>query len=142
MRNHSEFISRRLNDKSAKLSERQDRPLWNESQNIVFTLDGDELPNFVLHVLSLGPKHPVRDKLNELHFLAHVDRLRRELRENNTDGEKFCEIETSAKWYAKKVRGTTMDRGVENVNDFLKDQKLPAVPFDKVCCFCVKKQTT
>ena len=84
----------------------------------------------------------MRDKFNELHFLADVDGLVRELRENNTDGEKLCEIESSAKWYANNVRETPMDRGVKKANDFLKDQKLPAVPFDKGCGFCVMKQTT
>ena len=40
------------------------------------------------------------------------------------------------------VRETPMDRGVKKANDFLKDQKLPAVLFDKSCGFCVMKQTT
>ena len=142
MRDHSELIRKRLNDKLVKLSERQDRPLRNGSHNSVVTLDGVELPKFVLDVLSLGPKHPVRDKFNEVHFLADVDRLVRELRENNTDGEKLCEIESSAKWYAKNVRETPMDRGVKKANDFLKDQKLLAVPFHKGCGFSVMKQTT
>ena len=141
MRDHSELIRKRLNDKLAKLSERQDRPLRNGSHNNVVTLDGVELPKFVLDVLSLGPKHPVRDKFNEVHFLADVDRLVRELTENNTDGEKLCEIESSAKWYAKNVRETPMDRGVKKAN-FLEDQKLLAVPFHKGCGFCVMKQTT
>ena len=80
MRDHSELISKSLNDKLAKLSERQGRHLRNGSHNNVVTLDGVELPKFVLDVLSLGPKHPVRDKFNEVHFLADVDRLVRELR--------------------------------------------------------------
>ena len=45
MRDQSELISRRLNDKLAKLSERQDRLLRNGSQNNVVTLDDVELPN-------------------------------------------------------------------------------------------------
>ena len=80
-------------------------------------MDGRELPNFVLDILSLGPKHPVRDKFNEVQFLADVDKLVRELRENNT--EKLCEIEASSKWYAKNVRETPLDRGVKKVHDYL-----------------------
>ena len=121
MRDHSELISKRLNDKLAMLSERQDRPLRNGSHNNdVVTLDGVELPKFVLDVLLLGPRYPVRDKFNEVHFLLDVDRLDRELRENNTIGEKLCELESSAKWYAKNLRETPMDRGVKKANDFLK----------------------
>ena len=86
MRDHSELTSKRLNDKLAKLSERQDRPLRNGSQyvrcnnNNVVILDGVELPKFVLDVLSLGPKHPVWEKFNEVHFLPDVDKLVRELK--------------------------------------------------------------
>ena len=112
------------------------------SHNNVVTLDGVELPKFVLDVLSLSPKHPVRDKFNEVHFITDVDRLVCELRENNTYGGNLCEIESSAKWYAKNVRETPMYRGVKKANDFLKDLKLLAVPFDKGCGFCVMKQTT
>ena len=105
-------------------------------------MDGPELPKFVLDILSLGPKHPVRDKFNEVHFLADVDKLVRELRENNTEGEKLCEIEASAKWYAKNVRETPLDRGVKKVHDYLKANDLLAVPFDKGCGFCVMKKST
>ena len=35
-----------------------------------------------------------------------------------------------------------MVKGVKKANDFLKDQKLLAVAFDKGCGFCVMKQTT
>ena len=142
MIDHSKLISKRLKDKLAKLSERQNRPLRNGSHNNVVTLDGVELPKCVLDVLLLGQKHPIRDKFNEVRFLADVDGLVRELRENNTDGEKLCELELSAKWYAKNVRETPMDRGVKKTNNFLKDQKLLAVPFDKSCGIFVMKQTT
>ena len=134
-------LNKRDEYKSRKLT-LKNRPLRNGSHNNVVRLDGVELPKFVLDVLSLSPKDPVRDKFNEVHFLADIDRLLRELRENNTDGEKICEIELSAKCYANNVRESPMDRGVKKTKDFLKDQKLLAAPFDKCCGFCVMKQTT
>ena len=67
-------------------------------------MDGRDLPNFVLDVLSLGPKHLLRDKFNEVQFLADVDMfvLEIELRETKTVGEKLGEIETSSKCYYEK----------------------------------------
>ena len=41
-----------------------------------------------------------------------------------------------------KIYVRHLDRGVKKANDFLKDQKLLAVPFDKGCGFRVMKQTT
>ena len=32
-----------------------------------------ELPGWVYEMLSVGPNHPIRDKINETHFLADVD---------------------------------------------------------------------
>ena len=94
MRNHSAMIQRRVNGKLDKLSGRQDRPLRNGSHSIVVKMDGREPPEFVPDILSMGPKNPVRDKFNEVHFLAEVDKLVRELRENNksTYMEKLDEV--------------------------------------------------
>ena len=80
MRDHSKLFSKRFNDKLAKLSEKKDRFLWNKSHINVVTLDGVELPKFVLDVLSLGPKHPVREKTIEVHLPADLDRIFRQFK--------------------------------------------------------------
>ena len=126
--------------KLEKLSHRQDKPLRETNKIAVKTLDGIELPVFVNEMLSYGPKHPVRDKFNEIHLLADVDKQVRSLRENGTSGEKLCEIDSTAKWYAKNMRETPIDRGLVNVNKYLKENKLLAVPFDKGNGFCVMKK--
>ena len=87
MRIHSAMVKKKLNGKLDKMLERQDRPRQNVSHSNVVVMDGRKLPKFVLDILSLGPKHPVRDKFNEVHFLADIDELVRELRENNTEAE-------------------------------------------------------
>ena len=48
------------------------------------------------NLLSCGQMHPIRDKFNELNFLAEIDKLVLLFRESETDGEKFSEIEGSA----------------------------------------------
>ena len=105
-------------------------------------MHGLELLKFVLDILSLGHKYPVRDKFTEVHFIADVDNFVRELRENKIEGEKLCESEASAKWNAKNVRETLTNRGVKKVHDYLKANDLLAVPFDKGCGFCVIKKST
>ena len=90
MRNHSAVVQNRLNGKLDKLLERQDRTLWNGSHSNVVIRDDLDFPKFMLDILPLGPKHPVRDKFNEVHFLADVNNILRELRESKTEGEKLC----------------------------------------------------
>ena len=87
------------------------------------------LPLWVREVLSFGPKHPVRDKFNEIHFLADIDSFLSELK--LIPGEKLCEIEAAAKRYGKNVKQTPSDKDVEKARNYLKDNGLLAVPIDK-----------
>ena len=103
-KNPSSMVQNRLNGNFDTLSERQNRQLRNCFQSNVEIMDGGQIPKFVLEILSLGPMDPVRAKIIEVHFFAHVDKLVRELRENKTEGVKLYETEASAKWYATNVR--------------------------------------
>ena len=128
--------------KLEKLSERQDRSLKNLDERAVRILDEVVLPLWVREFLSFGPKHPVRDKFNEIHFLADIDSFLSELKLNRIPREKLCEIEAAAKRYARNVKQTPSDKGVEKARKYLKDNGLLAVPFDKGVGFCVMKKET
>ena len=80
----------------------------------VVTMDGVKLPKFVLDVPPLWPKHPVRDKINEVHFLADIDKPVRGLRGNKTEIEKLCKIEACVKLFARNVREIPMDKEVKS----------------------------
>ena len=105
-------------------------------------LDNIILPGFVKDLLAFGPKHPIRDKFKELHFLADIDSLKWTLRENNVQGKKLLEIEAAAKRYSKNIRETPLDRALAKVQKYLRDNALFAVPFDKGVGFCVMKKST
>ena len=90
--------------KLEKLSERQDKPLGARNEQSVKVLDDIELPEWVYEVLSIGPKHPIREKLNEIHFLADIDIFLSQLKNQKTSGETLCEIEAAAKAYAKNCK--------------------------------------
>ena len=99
--------------KLVKLTERQDRPLGKQGEGSVKAIDDVELTNWVQQVLALGPKHPVRDKFNETHFLADIDIFLSDLKNCEVPGEALCEIEAAAKAYAKRAKQTPSDKGVE-----------------------------
>ena len=105
-------------------------------------LDEVVLPLWVREVLSFVPKHPVRDKFIEIHFLADIDNFLSKLKLKRLPGEKLCEIEAAAKRYAKNVKQTPSDKGVEKARKYLKDNGLLAVPFDKGVDFCVMEKET
>ena len=126
--------------KKKKLSERQDKPLGGRNEQSVKVLDNIELPEWVYEVLSMGPKHPIREKFNETHFLADIDIFLSQLKNQKPSGETLCEIEAAAKAYAKNVRQTPGDKAVEKTRKYLKDNGLLVVPFDKGVVFCIGRK--
>ena len=111
-------------------------------EKAVRILDEVILPLWAREVLSFGRKHPVRDKFNEIHFLADIDTFLSELKLKRITGEKLCETEAAAKRIAKNVKQTPSDKDVEKARKFSKDNGLLAVPFDKGVGFCVMKKET
>ena len=93
-------------------------------------------------MLALGPKHPVRDKFNETHFLADIDIFLSDLKNCKVPGEALCEIEAVAKAYAERLKQTPSDKGVEKARKYLKSNGLVAVPYDKGVGFCVMRKDT
>ena len=91
-------------------------------------------------MLSLGPKHPIRDKFNETFFLADIDIFLSQLKNQKTSCETLCEIEAAAKAYSKNVRQTPRDKAVEKTRKYLKDNGLLAVPFGKGVGFCIMRK--
>ena len=126
-------------NKLMKLSERQDRPLGKQVEGSVRALDDVELPNWLEQVLALGPKHPVSDKFNETNFLTDIDIFLSDLKTVKSR-KALYEIEVVAKAYAKKVKQTPSDKGVEKARKYLKSNGLVAVPYDNGVGFCVMRQ--
>ena len=71
-------------------------------------------------MLALGPKHTVRDELNETHFLADFDIFLSDLKSRM--------IEAVTKTYVKRVKKTPSDKSVEKARKYLKSNGLVAVP--------------
>ena len=93
-------------------------------------------------MLALGPKHPVRDKFNETHFLADIEIFLPDTKNRKVPREALCEIEAVAKAYAKRVKQTSSDKGVEKARKYLKSNGLVAVPYDKGVGFCIMRKDT
>ena len=47
------------------LSQRQNRPLFNVENTVIFSDFAGHVPNYVKETLALGPRHPVMKKFNE-----------------------------------------------------------------------------
>ena len=92
--------------------------------------------------MALGPELPVRDNFNETNFLADIDIFLSDLKNRKVPVEAFCEIEAVAKTYAKRLKQTQSDKGVEKARKYLKSNGLVAVPYDKGVGFSVMRKDT
>ena len=91
--------------KIEKLADRQNRTLGKLHRKAVKVQDDLKMSGWVNELLSMGPKHSVRDKFNEVHFLADINNFMSEMKKHDALGGKLCEIEAAAKWYTKKYAG-------------------------------------
>ena len=128
--------------KLMKLSERQDRPLGKQGEGSVRAHDVVELPNWVQKMLALGLKHPLRDKFNEVYFLTDIDIFLSDLKNCKLPWGALCDIEAVAKAYAKRVKQTPSNKGVEKARKYLKSKGFVAVLYNKGVSFCVMRKDT
>ena len=80
-----------------------------------------DLPHRIQQLLSLGPKHPVRDELKEADFLADIDIFFAYPKHRKVPGEALCEIEDAAKAYSKWLNHTPSDKGIEKARIYLRE---------------------
>ena len=139
---HTTTVKETHQKKLMKPSRRQDRPLGKQGEGSMRAFDDVELPNWVKQGLALGPKHPIINNYYETHFLADIDIFVSDLKNRKVPGEALCEIEAVAKGYAKRVKQTPSDKGVEKARKYLKSNGLVAVPYDKGVGFCVMRKDT
>ena len=66
----------KLKNKLIQLSQAQDKPILDVSDNINYVdVDKSVIPKFAIHTLSLGPKHPTLTTFKPMATLAEVDEL-------------------------------------------------------------------
>ena len=101
-------------------------------------MDRYEIPKFVHGVLSLRPKHTVRDKFNQVHFLADVDKSVLKLRNKKGSFRTFVKMRRPQTGLEKAPMG----KGVIKLHDYLKTKGLLGVQFDKscACALCVTQE--
>ena len=92
--------------------------------------------------MELEPKHPVRDKFSETHFLADVNIFLLDLKYQKVPGKALCEIEAVAKAYSKSGKPTPADKGVRKARNYLRSNGLVGVPYDMGVGFCVMRRVT
>ena len=129
-------VSMRHNIKLECLSANQDRPLLQSNEKVVTNIDAGEVPRFVTDLLSMGPKHSVRDKFKEM------DQLLGQLKADSASSDSLDEAESAAHWYIKRIKRTHLDLAVDRVGMYLRDHKLLAVRFDKGVGFAILKADT
>ena len=82
MKRVSDVIQGRHQHKLRELAKQQEKPLLNISNTLKVLEQDITPPDYVLQVLSMGPKHPVLDEFRPKQLLADVDVVLERLAQN------------------------------------------------------------
>ena len=118
-------LKARHQKKIEELSEIQQKPLRRVTDTVKVPEDV-KVPDYVIEVLSFGPKQPTKGKFDEMSFLAGFDHCLTEL--GDADADAINELNAAAIWYrtrAKKDKGSrTVDRAKMFKEKWLKSSTL------------------
>ena len=132
----------KLTKKLHKLSEEQMKPLFNV-KNTVRCYQLDKVPpNFVLDTLALGPRNSILSKFNQNDVLAELDNVLSYCKEKKLDDETITYINIKTLNYIKKCKKQKTSRNIILTKQYLKENNLLAIPFDKgigICLMSIEK---
>ena len=126
--------------KLERLSEEQERPLFNVGNTVVLHQLDTVPPQYVIDTLSLGPKNPVLDRFNPKDVLAEVDLLLEHCKRYNVSQTVITDINLKTLNYIKKCKKLKSSRNITMTSKYLKQNDLLAIPFDKGVGICVMKR--
>ena len=131
-------VVKQKHDKKLRwLSEKQSKPLFNVENTVLISEFTGFIPSYVKQTLSLGPRHPVMSKFNENDVLVELDRFLNYCDKNFIPDNTVTEINIKTLNYIKQCKKQKVPKHIKMTKDFLKKNKLLAVPFDKGIGFCV-----
>ena len=94
-------------------------------------------PKFVLQTLSLGPRNPVLERFNQNEILAELDSLMEFCKNKNIDEETLTNINIKTLTYIKNCKKQKTPRNLMLTRQYLKENSLLAIPFDKGIGICI-----
>ena len=132
----------KLDDKLHRLSEEQERPLFNVKNTVICFGLTKAPPKYVMETLSLGPRNSVMEVFNQNDVLAELDSLIRFCRQHEVSDEVITDINVKTLTYIKNCKKQKTPRNIQMTRKYLKENGLLAVPFDKGIGICLMKSET
>ena len=129
------------NKKLTRLSEDQERPLFNVKNTVILCDLEVTPPTYVMETLSLGPKNSVLDRFDPKEILVEVDRLLYHCKTKNIADEIITEINVKTLTYIKQCKKMKISKNIQLTKKYLKQNDLLAIPFDKGVGICVMKKS-
>ena len=127
--------------KIENVSAMQDKPLLNTTGYLTI-LDDIKVPDYVRELLRYGPKHPCRTSFQEEQFLANIDLLLERASKEKLHQDALNKINALTVGYVMNCKYKKPDKNIKSTRQWLKDQGILAVPYDKGTGFCLMKAET
>ena len=101
-----------------------------------------KIPDYVIQTLAMGPRNPVMDKFDDKEVLIELDCFLKFCKDNHISDSAVTDLNVKTLNYIKTCNKQKTPRHVLKTKQFLKDNDLLAVPFDKGIGYCVMPRTT
>ena len=124
-------VSSRHQKKLQERATKQEKPLRNIKSTVRIMCDINP-PQSALDLMSFGPKHPIRDKLDDMNILADMDFL-----SQNTDADVCNDLNDIANWFVQLAERQSSDRAFTKTVAYKKNNGSNAVPLDKGIGYCI-----
>ena len=129
-----------MNDKLFRLSNEQDKPLFNVNNTVICHQIERDPPKFVLETLSLGPNNAVMEKFNQNDVLTELDSFLKFCREKELNEDLITDINVKTLAYIRNCKKQKSSRNIQMTKRYLKENDLVAIPFDKGVGICLMKR--
>ena len=128
--------------KLKELSLRQQKPLFNVSNTVKICNVSKTIPNYVMQTLAMGPRNPVMEKFDEKEVLVELDCFLKFCKEHHVADSAITDLNIKTLNYIKTCKKQKTPRHVSMTKEFLKENDLLAVPFDKGIGYCIMPRET
>ena len=123
--------------KLANLALHQQKPLFNVTNTVKLYDVSINIPDYVMQTLAMGPRNPIMDVFDENEVLVELDCFLKFCRKYPIPDSTLTDVNIKTLNYIKTCKKQKPPRHIKMTKQFLKNNDLRAVPYDKGIGYCI-----
>lgn len=135
-----EKIQARHKQKICKWSQRQDKPVCKVDGTVKLIGNIEKPPEYVIETLKFGPRNPIMTEFDQKALLAEMDIFLEYCETKSVENTAINDLNMHTHAYCKQASQMRPPRNLKMTYEYLKENRLKAIPFDKGLVVCLMKE--